>query len=165
MLHGSQHWFHSVSQFVPSPVRALASITQGSPSPLLGWTSFALESTQLSSVVNGIWHLLAQWMPLDFAIPHPSYQRTLQHILNAAESPPQYRDAMPSASDDISGLLFSAALPVMGHLPKARPFTTVCCPSVFIKTGWIARPLSTVELGRAYDIPTQVVSQFAMWPP
>jgi hypothetical protein len=44
-----------------------------------------------------------------------------------------------------------------GLLPLNRPSTVVLCPSVFAKTGWVCRPLSTQELYRAFDLPLPAI--------
>jgi hypothetical protein len=145
LLHGSASWAHQLPPSVWLTRRALLSYSPGGSDTA---ADCYISSRTAGSVVDGIWSF--RFPPNAPVVPSPTmYLRNPRHIID-----PTTWLAGWSKITKVP-LLCTAALPLLClHQP-------VRCRSVFRPGGWLVRPLSCVELGRAFDLPPWLCSLFA----
>jgi hypothetical protein len=145
LLHGSVAW---ASQLHPSlwlSHRVLLSYSFGCEASA---TDCHVSARDAGSVVDGIWSFrLPTNAPM---IPAPTmYHRSLRHIVD------------PTTRFGTRCKVHGVPLDCTEALPMSRLHHPVRCHSVFRPGGWMVRPMSCVELGRALDLPPWVCSLFA----
>lgn len=152
LCHGSLLWLHRhASSWSHKP--HLASLSLCSPSSSASSAAnLCVSSVAVGSVIAGDWYFQ---VPADCRhIPDPSmYARCLRHVIDPAtrSSARLLRPSVSSLSSD-------------GFLPAHQPHRPVQCNSVFTSTGWLIRPLSVAELGRAFDLPNLLIRSFLTTP-
>jgi hypothetical protein len=162
-LQGSMKWLTQLISVLPPMSRCIASISYGSPVRLPGWQSFAFPSEAAGSVVGGYWHFLFKGFTVPPTPPN-AYTRQLTHIIDPTVTTRHAENILELPSLPSNTPLFQHCMLPTDQLPKSRPLVRVCCTSVYIRQGWVVRPLSAKELGRAFDVPSSMLTHFAAWP-
>jgi hypothetical protein len=156
LLSGSVRWLSTILPYYTPSYHCLASIAYSSPLvaplsvPAVSMCKF--DSRLAGSVMNHEWHFV---IPSDFgSVEHPAmYSRPLTHIIDPTVRP----SGMPSSE---------ATTPNGdGHLSWSSLFSRFRCRSVYTRSGVVIRPLTPIELSRAYDLPSWVGQSFACFPP
>jgi hypothetical protein len=142
LLNGSPPWVSSILPVYASSCRCLVGLT-AAPIPWdFPWETHLISSVRTGSVVSHKWLFFS--IPSIAPPPAPAmYVRPLAHIVG-----PTTRTGHPSHATVVpQGLLSSEQLPLSSlHSP-------VHCRSVFSRSGSVCRCLSSLELGRAFDMP------------
>jgi hypothetical protein len=144
-LHGTKLWFDQILLLLPPAVPVVSSFTFDPKVPMQSPGCYTLQSAHAGSVVDRQWMFWSH--SVGSVLPSPnSYTRFIKHILDVTDR--SMRRFASAPTEVVSTTM---------HLPQHRPLTVVQCSSVYAPNALVWRSLSSIELGRAYDIPTAIL--------
>jgi hypothetical protein len=154
LFQGSASWFHQMGadllSHFPPPLPIVPGITQGMTHLPQPWQSVVVSAHSCGSVLAHDWRF---WIR-DHAVPTNfvcTYARCLRHVIDSTTGPP------------FGSRSFSPCLLASDWLPFTQPFLPVLCPSIFSPEAPVQRQLTTVELARAFDVPSAWIPFFSQW--
>ncbi len=145
LCSGSSSWLSTLLPFYASTCCCLASVTYNplSSDAISTYAASVIQfdSSLAGSVMRQEWHFVLP-ASCPALTPPNMYPRQLAHIVDSTIRPP------------IPSLAGTQPLSVNDHLSWSSLFSLFQCRCVFSRSGVVTRPLTSVELSRAYDLPT-----------